>query len=164
MTCFALREHNYVSSYADSSHIETWEVVLDNLDVIDTSISTDGSKLDNLDVIKTSISTDGSNYLIKAITKEKNKKDDGMSQDVKLIKCSLSWKNNIAMNQFSLCKSTRKSICALNSRISEFYRLYSGLLNVGTYYLIAHRNCVSLYDLRQSETNNQYCETISFYH
>ena len=82
MTCFALREQNYVSSYADSSHIETWKVVIDKLDVIDTSISTDGSKLDNLDVIKTSISTDGSNYLIKAITKVKNKEDDGMSLGV----------------------------------------------------------------------------------
>ena len=55
MACLALRDDNYVSSYSDCCHIETWKITI---------------PLEDQEILSTEINADGTYYFIKMITKE----------------------------------------------------------------------------------------------
>ena len=73
-----------------------------------------------------------------------------------VFKCALKWKNRIGMaSKQRYADKIDQNIDArwktvVHSRISSHVKLYTSFLCYSTYFLVAHRNMVSVYDLRKN--------------
>lgn len=153
MTCIAKRGH-IVSMYANFMLIEDW-----NLDV-----ELPDEQVDDLD-----IETDMTYYYVNTLGvaqeefKTKDKRDHQPRH--RLFKCLMKLNNQIKPEAFEECKTTYKFDISLHTRIAPFFKLYTGLLNVSTFFLVSHRNYITLFDLKEGVNNpNNYCQTIPFTH
>ena len=75
--------------------------------------------------------------------------------------CRISWRDQIGEKAFKPAPENFKQDVLLHYRISKYFRLYSDMVNVSTYFLLAHRHFLSLFDLRQGTSGDLYCDTIS---
>ena len=69
----------------------------------------------------------------------------------KYYKIPQEWRNRIGMNTSKLMKETRKFEICLHRRISNYFNLYSGLVNFQTFMIVSHRNHISVFDMTKAE-------------
>lgn len=108
------------------------------------------------------IKTDLTFYYVKVSSSFKANKDSKALKfeepNETVFKCRLSLSNQIKSGAFSICKSSYHYDYYLHNRISAFFKLYTGLLNVGTFFLVSHRNFITLFDLKEGVSSTDcYC-------
>jgi hypothetical protein len=60
---------------------------------------------------------------------------------------------------FGLTKSLNKLTIAINERVNDYYRLYTSLKNYSYYFIVTHRQFITMFDMRQSDPVKMYVKT-----
>ena len=77
-----------------------------------------------------------------------------LASSEKIYKCSLQWKNRIGMTskqEFKPKEGKNRWKLIVQNRMRNYLKLYSCFRMYSTYFLVAHRNLVSVFDLKTKE-------------
>lgn len=69
------------------------------------------------------------------------------------------WRNRIGF-ETSKTKSMNRWDKVLHRRVANFVQLYTQITNYSTFMLVAHRNMISVYSMREDDSKNNWTHTI----
>ena len=70
------------------------------------------------------------------------------------------WRNRISFNTSQKKKNASNWQTVLHNRISNYFKLYTQILNFSMYMCVSHRNMISVYDMTKPKDDEQWKYTI----